>query len=166
VPPHDDLRRRAAQPLGDAGDDGVLQRAALEAAVPLEDDAALAVPVEEGAVEQQRAPLALVHRRDDAGGLLQLVELCQREVADADVAHQPVLPRGDQVLPDLDARAVVRRPVHEPQVERVEAQLLQALLEGLPARSARSGGSLLVTKTSSRATPLCRSAAPTWASLP
>ena len=50
VPAHDDLRGRAAEPLGDAGDDRVVERAAAQGAVALEDDAAVAVALLDGGV--------------------------------------------------------------------------------------------------------------------
>ena len=62
VPADDDLRGRPAVALRDLADDRVVERAAAQGAVALEHDAALAVAVEDRAVEEQRAPLDLVDR--------------------------------------------------------------------------------------------------------
>src|SRR5690606_29870548 len=113
----------------DLGEHRVVEVRPLERAVALEDDVALAVRGHQVGVEVGRAPRDLVDRRRHAGGGGQLVDLLDRVVADADRAGLAGLLGGDDVLPHVRAGLLVRRPVHQPQVDVVEAQPRQRLVD-------------------------------------
>ena len=112
--------------LGDRDDRGVLEGAAAQRAVALEDHAAFPVTVQHRAVEQQRAPLHLVHRGRHAGLAGELVDLLERVVAHPDVARQPLLAGLAERPPDPDVRGVATGPVDQPQVDPVGAQQVEA----------------------------------------
>ncbi len=119
-------------PAADADELGLLSHPALHERRPrLEDDAVLSAELDERRLLKPGVPLDLVHRGCDPGPGEQDLELGDEEVADAD-GPRPSL--GQQVLqdpPGLDVRAG-DGPVHEVQIDSVEAELLQAELEGLP----------------------------------
>ena len=147
---------------GDLADDRVVEGAAAQRAVALEHDAALAVAVEDRAVEEQRAPLDLVDRRGLAGLLGELVQLVERVVADADVAGQALVAG----LDELAATARGRRRRRRASAPATGRRGRCAARRGCGAASrcplpAFRGGHLVVTKTSSRSTPLSASPAPT-----
>ena len=129
VPPEHDLCRCLAVSAGQFHEQRVPQVAALEGTVTLQDDA----PVPEGArrprVVEERAPGDLVHRRRLPGGLYQLVDLGDAVVADADGPDLTGIAGFDERPPGGGASLAVRRPVHKPEVDKVDVKRPQALVQ-------------------------------------
>src|SRR6266487_1515704 len=139
VPAQDDLGRGDAVLVGDLGYRAVAQPGALERAVALERDAALGVRGQQAGVVPGGAPWDLVDGRPLPRRLDQVVDL-----ADAVVAHpygpgQALVPGREEIAPQRHQVPAARRPVHQPQVNVVRAQRLQALRDGGP-RAARVSG--------------------------
>ena len=134
----------------------MLQGAAAQGAVSLEHDAALAMGLEDRASNSSGLhSIWLTAGR--AGGDVSSSISVDVEVAHADVAGQPRLAGLDERLPEAD--------VAEPSPasgsatgRRGRCPAGRGSAAGWRARPARLGGHLVVTKTSSRATPLAASA--------
>ena len=131
VPAEGDLRRTAAEPLGDPADDRVVGHLPAGDRRPgLGDDLVVGVERAELVLDEERADLDLVHRGSHLGGAEEVAQVVGLEVGDPDRLR----PAGRvDLLHGLPARDVVghrrQRPVDEEEVEVVEAQGRQAGVE-------------------------------------
>jgi hypothetical protein len=133
VPAQDDLRRRAADRLGDRADNRIAQHLALRDRRPgLRRDAvrpAVGIHVGVGEVGVQ---LDLVDGRHNVAFGREPLQVRHLEVRHADRARAAVRPQLLEHPPRRDEVAVVergQRPVDEKQVDAVEAELLQRPVE-------------------------------------
>src|SRR5690242_9197007 len=104
-----------------------MQITALERAVALECDAALPVLRHRGLVVLPWAPRDLVAVGRLAALLDELVELGGAVVAHPDRAGQAGVAGPLELAPDRGRAPLRRRPVDQPQVDRVDAERAQAL---------------------------------------
>lgn len=130
VPPQHHLPRRLAVTLADLLQYLIIQLLELrQRAVRLQRDALLLQVLAELHRVAERAPLDLVHRRDDAGLPDQLVDPARVVVADTDVRRHPLAMRLDQPLPETDPGGIAGigggRPVDQRKVHAVQAKLLE-----------------------------------------
>ncbi len=115
----------------DPGKYRVAQVRAFERAVSLNDHAALAVRGQQPRVMQARAPRDLVHRRCLTGGVGEFVDLADAVVTYAHGAREALLVYRQELAPGLRPRAALRWPVHQPQVDVVDAKRAKARGERL-----------------------------------
>ena len=168
VPAQHHLGRRRAVGGGDLGQHRRAHVTALERAVALEHDAALAVLGQALRRVLPRAPRDLVHRRRDSRSLVLISSSWSVLKLLTPIARARPSSRAAMNCSQVDDQAArVGRPVDQPEVDRGRRRARAGWPRACArTRPARSGGSLVVTKTSSRGTPLSRSARPTSPSLP
>ena len=166
VPAEYDLGRSDAMGLCDPNELRVAQVHRLERAVPLELHTPAAVRLEDPPVEERRAPFDLVDRGQAAGCVLELVELSNRVVAYSYLAREPFRLQLEQPFPYVRSRESAGRPVDEPQVDVAEPERVEAVPECRPLTTCSARRRFVVTKISSRDTPLSAMACPTCSSFP
>src|SRR5262249_59352350 len=88
-------------------------------------DAALGVVGEHRRVITARTPVHLVHRWGLPGGRDHVVKVGGTEVADPGVPHAALILQPQHLPPDLAVASAARRPVDQPQVHVVSAELAQ-----------------------------------------
>ncbi len=132
MPADHDLRRGHAVCLGDPHERTRVEVARPERAVALELHPARAMLGKRCLLVQRRAPLDLVERGQPPGRALELVELPEVVVADADRPGEPVRLCLQEPLPYVRPCTAAGWPVDEPEVDAVEAERGETRLERLP----------------------------------